>query len=245
MQVESAELRIARSPAPEPAALEAHYFSAFTRLKPDAHPPRVKVQFRRYASASARIRLQQGVLEVKIGDVLATAPDDVHQALAEILVSKLCRCRVPAASNRLYRQYLKRPDVRRDLERIRGIRGRKHVQAPDGAHYNLNDLFEELNLRYFFGLMPRPNLGWSQRISKTLLGHYDPIHNTIVLSRALDRPEVPRLAVDYVMFHEMLHIKHPTEQRGSRRCVHTRAFKHEERTFEGFEEAQQLLKHLF
>ncbi len=244
MQVESAELRIARSPAPDPPTLEAHYLSIFTRLKPDAHPPQVIIRFRRYASASARIRLQKGILEVKISDVLAPAPDEVHQALAEILVAKLCRCQVPIASNRLYRQYLKRPDVRRDLERIRGIRGRKRVEAPDGAHYNLNELFEELNLKYFFGLMPRPNLGWSQRTSKTLLGHYDPIHNTIVLSRELDRPDVPRLAVEYVLFHEMLHIKHPAEQRGSRRCVHTRAFKQEERTFQGFEQVQQLLKHL-
>jgi D-hexose-6-phosphate mutarotase len=76
-------------------------------------------------------------------------------------------------------------------------------------------MFEELNFRYFFGLMARPSLGWSRQDARTMLGHYDSSHNAIVLSRLLDRPETPRLAVEYVLFHEMLHLRHPVEHQGS------------------------------
>ena len=90
--------------------------------------------------------------------------------------------------------------------------------------------------------MARPRLGWSRRPSRTILGHYDPSHHTIVLSRLLDSPHAPERVVKYVLFHEMLHLRFPTEHRGARRCVHTREFKLAEKQFEGFEEVQRELK---
>lgn len=77
-----------------------------------------------------------------------------------------------------------------------------------------------------------------------MLGYYDPSHNVIVISRHLDRPDVPRLAIEYVMFHEMLHLRYPVDHRGTRRCVHTAEFRAAERAFHQHSEAQKLLKHL-
>jgi hypothetical protein len=46
------------------------------------------------------------------------------------------------------------------------------------------------------------------------------------------------------MYHEMLHLRHPVEHRGARRCVHTPEFKAAERQFERLAEAKQALKDL-
>jgi hypothetical protein len=62
------------------------------------------------------------------------------------------------------------------------------------------------------------------------------------LSRLLDRPDVPKLVVQYILFHEMLHLRFPVEHRGARRCVHTREFKQAEKQFPLLEEAKQILK---
>ncbi|MEO8097841.1 MAG: M48 family peptidase [Acidobacteriota bacterium] len=218
------------------------YARVFSELKPRTPLPEIKVQFRRYANASAQIKLDQNILLVRIADTLAAAPADVHQALAEILLSKLFRRPVPAASNERYRRYLNRREVRQDLDRVRGVRGRKQIEDPKGRHHDLLGMFDKLNFEYFFGLMSRPALGWTRQASRTLLGHYDPSHHAIVLSRILDRAEVPSLAVEYVLYHEMLHIRHPAEHRGVRRCVHTRAFKDEEKRFVQFKEAKLLLR---
>lgn len=226
----------------EPAAPAEIYRRVFRRLRPRTPLPEIRVEFRRYANANAQIRLDNGVLLVKLADTLGGAPEDVLEALAEILLSKLFRRPVPPASNDRYRRYLNRRDVRRSLDLVRQIRGRKQVEHPQGHLYNLEQMFEELNFRYFFGLMARPRLGWSPNASRTLLGHYDPSHNAIVLSRILDRPDTPRLAVEYVLYHEMLHLVHPAEHRGARRCVHTRAFKEAEKQFEHLKEAKALLK---
>jgi hypothetical protein len=168
----------------------------------------------------------------------------VIEALAEILLSKLFRRPVPAGSNERYRRYLNRRDVRRNLDLVRQVRGRKLVGQPAGDCYDLEQMFEDLNFRYFHGLMPRPLLGWSRQASRTMLGHYDPPHNAIVLSKILDRRETPRLAVEYVLFHEMLHLRYPAEHHGARRCVHTRAFKEAENQFERLREAKAFLRHL-
>jgi hypothetical protein len=216
----------------------------FREMRPRTPLPVIDVEFRRYANANAQIRLENGKLGVRLADTLAAAPEPVIEALAEILLSKLFHRPVPPASSTRYRRYLNSQEVRRSIDLVRQIRGRKRVQPPQGACYDLEPMFEDLNFRYFHGLMSRPLLGWSPNASRTLLGHYDAAHNTIVLSRILDRNVVPRLAVEYVLFHEMLHVRHPVEHTGSRRCVHTRAFKDAERQFDHFREAKALLRKL-
>jgi SprT-like family protein len=227
-----------------PATPEQIYARVFRQLRPRTPVPAIRIEIRRYANANAQVKLEDGTLLVRMADTLAGAPESVMEALAEILLAKLFRRPVPAASNDRYRRYLNRRDVRRSLDLVRQIRGRKRLRAPEGTHYNLEEMFEELNFRYFHGLMARPLLGWSPNASRTMLGHYDPPHNAIVLSRILDRPETPRAAVEYVLFHEMLHLRYPAENRGARRCVHTRAFKEAEREFERLAEAKALLRRL-
>ncbi len=224
--------------------MEDIYARVFRELRPRTPLPSIRVQFRRYANANAQVKLEDGSLDIRMADTLAEAPEPVMEALAEILLCKLFRRPVPAASNERYRRYLNRRDVRRSLDLVRQVRGRKQVRQPQGECYNLEEMFEELNFRYFHGLMSRPVLGWSRQASRTMLGHYDPPHNAIVLSGILDRPETPRLAVEYVLFHEMLHLRYPAEHEGARRCVHTRAFKDAEKQFENLRAAKTLLRAL-
>jgi hypothetical protein len=245
MQVECAAILTAQ---PETAAasetLEQIYQRVFRQLRPRTPLPAIRVQFRRYANANAQIQLELGTLRIRLADTLESAPGPVMEALAEILLAKLFRRPVPADSNERYRRYLNRRDIRRSLDLVRQIRGRKRVEGPQGVRYDLYEIFEELNFRYFHGLMARPILGWSPYASRTLLGHYDPSHNAIVLSRILDRADTPKLAVEYVLFHEMLHLRYPAEHRGARRCVHTRDFKDAERQFERLAEAKLMLRGL-
>lgn len=220
------------------------FLRVYRELRPRSPAPEVKVQIRRYANATARILLEPGLLTIRLADTLEGAPEGVIQALAEILISKLHRRVPPAGSQERYRRYLNNHDVRRNLDLVRRIRGRKVLLTPKGKHYDLDRLFETINFRYFHGLMMKPRLGWSPGASRTLLGHYDASHNAIVLSRVLDRAETPRLVVEYVMFHEMLHLRFPAEYTGTRRRVHTREFKQAERQFADLDLAVALLKKL-
>lgn len=213
-------------------------------LKPRTAPPDIHIQYRRFANANSSIRLEDGRLMVKLPDLLEGAPAPILEALAYILLSKLYRKPVPRIYAERYRRYLNGKEMRRCLQIVRQTRGRKFLSGPKGEHYDLEEIFEKLNLEHFYGLMARPALGWSPREARGTLGHYDPSHNAIILSKLLDSEKAARLAVEYVMFHEMLHLRYPVDHRGSRRCVHTPEFKEAEKRFPQFEEAKELLKRL-
>jgi hypothetical protein len=52
------------------------------------------------------------------------------------------------------------------------------------------------------------------------------------------------LALEYVMFQEMLHLRYPVDHTRARRCVHTMEFKEAERKFPDWKEAKEMLKRL-
>jgi hypothetical protein len=200
------------------------------------------VEFRRYANADSSIRLEDGRLTVRISDVLEGAPAPIVESLAYILLGKLYRRPVPRMYAHRYRLYLNRRDMRQKLQLVRQIRGRKVVSSPEGAARNLEEIFERLNREFFNGLLARPSLGWSRMRARIMLGHFDPSHNAIVISRVFDDASKPLLALEYVMFHEMLHLRYPVDHNGVRRRVHTREFRAAERAFPRLAEAKELLK---
>jgi hypothetical protein len=214
----------------------------FHELRPRTAVPQIRVRFCKFANANSSVRWDEAGLAFRITDVLEGAPAAILESLANILMAKLLRRTVPRIHAERYRRYLNRKEMRRSLQLVKQSRGRKFVSGPKGDVYDLQEIFEELNLAHFHGWMAQPLLGWSRRPSRVMLGHYDPSHNAIILSRLLDSVEVPRLAVEYVLFHEMLHLRFPVEHRGARRCVHTREFKDAERQFPQLKEAKQLLK---
>jgi len=223
---------------------EEIYARVFRELKPRSPVPELALEFCRFANADNFIRLHQGRLHVRMSDLLAGAPAPVIEALAYILLGKLYRKPVARMHAHRYRLYLNRRDIRRQAHLVRQIRGRKFISGPQGARYNLEEIFDRLNRDYFDGLLGRPLLGWSRQASRSMLGHFDPSHNAIVISRIFDQPRVPALALEYVMFHEMLHLRYPVEHQGVRRRVHTREFREAEKQFPRLKDAKEMLKQL-
>lgn len=223
--------------------LSTIFRQAYIELRPFAPLPLFEVRFFAFANLNNTIRLRQGRVLVRLSDLLEGAPDPVLHAIVHILLAKLYRLEIDPALAARFRKFAGSPAMTRQTHLIRQMRGRKRLHSPSGDHYHLEEIFEDLNQRFFHGLLARPRMTWSKDRSRQNLGHYDPAHNTIVVSRILDRRGVPKYAVEYLVFHEMLHLRHPVKLRGSRRCVHPRAFQEEEKLFPHLEEAKQYLKH--
>jgi len=206
--------------------------------------PPISVRFRRFTSLNTTIRLREGHVYVSLSDLLEGAPETVLRAIAHILLAKLYKKPIDPAHNHRYKRFASSAAVSRQAELIRGARGSKRYSGPQGRYYDLEEVFDSLNDRFFNGLMGRPELTWSEHNAKRSLGHYDAAHNTIVVSRVFDRPSSPRYAIEYLLYHEMLHLKYPVRMNGIRRCVHSREFKAEERQFPLLKEALAFLKRL-
>jgi hypothetical protein len=206
--------------------------------------PPIVVRFRRFTSLNTTIRLREGRILVSLSDLLEGAPERVIRAIAHILLAKLYRKPIDSAHNLRYKRFASSAAVTRQTELIRQARGTKRYTGPEGRYYNLEEVFDTLNFRFFGGLLGRPELTWSENLSRRSLGHYDAAHNTIVVSRVFDRPSSPRYAIEYLLYHEMLHLKHPVKMRGLRRCVHSADFKAEEKQFPQLKEAMAFIKRL-
>jgi len=216
----------------------------YRELRPRTPVPPMHVRFYSFVSINNTIRLREGELFVRVSDLLEGAPEPVLRAIAHILLAKLYRKPVDRTQSARYRRYVANHDIAAKARLVRQMRGRKQIHSASGHHYHLDEIFEDLNRRFFHGLMGRPQLTWSRDHARNRLGHYDPAHNAIVISRVFDHPRVPRFVVEYIVFHEMLHLKHPVKLHGSRRCVHSREFMAEERDFPELEQAQRFLKQI-
>ncbi len=220
------------------------FHQEYRELRPRAPIPALDIRFRRFTSLNTTIRLREGELHVRLSDLLENAPEAVLRAIAHILLAKLYRRPIAASHADRYRRYVSSDMMTRQAEHIRQTRGRKRIGSAQGHIYDLEEVFEAVNRRFFHGLLGRPTLTWSTQAARRMLGHYDAAHNTIVVSRIFDRPGTPRYAIEYLLYHEMLHLRHPVKVRGGRRCVHSREFQAEERLFPELELAKAYLKRL-
>lgn len=226
---------------PGELSLKTYFADAFRQIKRQ-EPPEIFVSFYPFAGLNHTIRIRKQRLYVRVSDIMRDAPPLVHRALAFILVSKLFNQRVGPEYQTLYRQYAYQPGVQRATDLARQLRGRKTLTGAVGRTHNLDKLFVRLNRRYFNNELEMPALSWSPRRSKRVLGHHDYAHEAIVISRLLDSPDVPELLVEYVLYHEMLHIKHRPRLLNGRRLYHTPAFRADERRFERYDEAMRELE---
>ena len=216
----------------------------YRALRPRAPMPPFDIRFRRFTSLNTTIRLREGRIKVNLSDILEGAPEPTLHAIAHILLAKLYRKPIDSLHNNRFRRFATSDAVVRQSERIRQTRGRKRISTARGEHYDLDEIFETLNARFFHGLMGKPLLTWSEHSARRLLGHYDAAHNTIMISRVFDRRTTPRYAVEYLMYHEMLHLRHPVKAKNGRRCVHSREFQQDERLFPELDLAKKFLKTL-
>lgn len=214
----------------------------FRELRPRSAVPELRVEFFSFANINNTIRLREGRLLVRVSDLLEGAPDYVLRAIAHILLAKMYRKPIDREHATRYRRYVSSQHMARKAHLVRQMRGRKRIASAQGRFYDLDAIFEKLNRQFFHGLLARPLMTWSSERARNRLGHYDPAHNAIVISRVFDHARVPEYALEYIVYHEMLHLKHPVKLRGSRRCVHSSEFQAEERGFPQLEAAKQFLR---
>lgn len=110
-----------------------------------------------------------------------------------------------------------------------------------GRVHDLAESFERVNGQYFGGRLARPKLTWNQTLTVRKFGHYQPSRDTIMISASLDSDRVPAFALDFVMYHEMLHKWHGIMYLNGRRVAHSGAFREDERRYPRWQEAERVL----
>ncbi len=201
----------------------------------------VSVEWGRGKSLRHTIQMgKRNFLLVRLSPLMAQAPENVVKALAVLLLAKIFRFKADSVFRKVYNAYVDEhimPQMPAVTHRV------SSRYSPKGNYFNLEEIFDELNSRYFNARLPKPVLGWSLRPAYTRLGFYDRKRNLLVISQIFDHKKTPREIVEYLMYHEMLHIYIPVQQgRGQRRLVHTAEFKRLEQQFPNYEKIEKWIK---
>lgn len=237
----------AREKRPRAATLpggDRIFHRIFTRLGCQGRPPRFVVELYPYANLAHTMRLREETAQVRLSDILRDAPLPVIEAAAAILLAQMYRRRVPAELRDLYRQFALAHSTRRHIARVRRKRARRIAHNPRGASHDLGPMFAALNLEYFGGRLNRPRLGWSGRPWRSQFGCFDPSLDQIIMNNRLDRPDVPSYAVEFILYHEMLHVKHPLRAAACGLQAHSAEFRAEEKRFKNYSRARAFLEHV-
>jgi hypothetical protein len=104
----------------------------------------------------------------------------------------------------------------------------------------LLESFNKNNQLFFEGFMEIPNLKWGKNAIRNF-GSYDYGTDTISINPVLKNYSQ---ALDYVMYHEMLHKKFKYNTKNNRSFHHTNEFKLEENKFPNKNEIENLLKNI-
>lgn len=222
--------------------IKSFYKEAFQIYDGKRPIPDIEVRFYPYIGINHTIRVRDGKIFVRIAEICRAIPPNAQKALAFILVAKLLRKKVSPEAREIYSNFIKTQEIRALATENKRARGRKIISSANGDFYNLDEMFASLNRNYFQDKLPKPVLSWSARKTYRILGHHDSTHETVIISKSLDDKKVPKYVVEYVLFHEMLHIFHPTEHRGGRRFNHTPQFRRNERKYAYFEEAENWIE---
>lgn len=169
---------------------------------------------------------RSGTVKVRLHHMFLLAPPDVLRSVAQFIRRPTVACR----------QHLN-AYVRQNRHLIGGQpRERAWLNLSHrGFHFNLKEIYDRLNRQYFDGLL-KATITWGRSRNRARrhsidFGCYDPSLEIIRINPALDRPWVPRLFVDYVVYHEMLHAYLGIREANGRREVHSPEFLEEERAF--------------
>ena len=120
----------------------------FTRLGCEGRPPRFRVEFYPYSSLTLTIRRREEVVFVRFSDLLRRAPLPVLEAGAALLLSRVYRRRAPAALVEPYLEYSRSGRTRSRMNRMRLRRVRPRHAGARGLHFDLEEMFDELNGKY-------------------------------------------------------------------------------------------------
>jgi hypothetical protein len=122
---------------------------------------------------------------------------------------------------------------------------RQFAFQEQGRHFDLREIFDKLNARYFRNRLKGYRIEWGRKrrerpAIEIVFGTIQEEDRLIRIHPLLDRAFVPRWFVEYVIYHEMLHaVVRDRYTAGGKRIIHHDEFYEKERKFRWFKRAKR------
>ena len=188
-----------------------------------------------------KIHLNNKYVKVYVSFVCKDLPDNYFISLSQLLFRKITGQPISAEiKNAIYSS-----EENFLVNDKKNYVAQNYNKAAQGNLFDLEEIFKQLNEKYFNNKLTMPQVRWSLRNNRRRLGFYDLNRNLLVINRLLDQRAIPQYVIEGIMHHEMLHIIHPIQHQNGRRIIHSRAFKNDEKKFKQYMELKKWLKQEF
>jgi predicted metal-dependent hydrolase len=213
---------------------------AFCRIGKKYGFESVIVRFRPFREFKTRWRKDPRHVYVEIPDYLEDAPKKVLENMAEMIFLQITKQPWKDDQKELA-DWTSSEEFVKNKQAIYIARARNITDSPIGTHRDLRESYERLISQGFAERDKDLKITWTKKKNMWKLGHCSPLLKVIIISAALDSPNVPEFVCDYILYHELLH----TKQSGKPFSVgHGADFKEQEKQYPKREEAEKLLKNL-
>ncbi|EKR09902.1 SprT-like domain-containing protein [Leptospira kirschneri] len=197
-----------------------------------------EIKFYPYSNLGSSIRVSSEKLEFKIHSSYLNSEPETLQSVIDLLLFKLLKHPIPDQLEEAIRRFYENHTD----QKINSNRNRKQVQRSSSQNKKLRDILEKLNDSYLKIDLSNLEIFWGKSKSTTRLGHYDPTHNMIVINPILSIQSVPDFVLEYIVFHELLHVYFPVVRKKGRNVIHGKEFKKLEKKFLHYKQANVWLK---
>lgn len=178
----------------------------------------------KFKGYNANVKLSRNTLTFNLSKKWKSVNREIKIGLLQSLLVKLFKVKKPTDNIEMYNSFLRHI----------------HIAIPKTkSHPILEESFDRVNSRYFYGLIEKANLVFGKE-SSNQLGLYDYGTDTITIS-ALLRDIAPEI-LDYIMYHEILHKKYKFINKNGKSYHHTPEFRRKEKEFENSSLIEEELK---
>ncbi|WP_425529219.1 SprT-like domain-containing protein [Leptospira stimsonii] len=197
---------------------------------------KVRYKFYPYANLGSAIRISPGILEFKIHS--SYAKSDSLEAVVELLLYKLLKLPIPETIEEKIQNFYELHSKEKSERKKR----RKKIESSDSKNAILKEMLHRINETYLGIDLSDIEIYWGKGSSRTRLGHFDPSHRMIVINPILGRQVVPDFVLEYIVFHELLHVYIPATRKNGKNVIHGKEFRSLERKYPDYLRANQWLK---
>ena len=184
---------------------------------------------------------RRGLMELRISDYLAGAPEPVLISLMGTISNMIAR--KPFVYEEEYTEWVTSDEFPLRNRETYLRRSKNLSRTPAGKVYNIVDSVDRL---LDMGLLKPADIdnsffSWTVRPNVGRIGFCSTMMKVVGISSALDDPSTPEYVLDYVVYHESLHLRQGYRPQ---KRAHDSDFRREERAFPRYREAERCLRGL-
>lgn len=181
-----------------------------------------------------------GWIKFEISDYVKDAPKEVLTGLATTVFTRLSgKCDRNYPKEML--NWITSDEFVKSRQPVYLMRSRNMIKSTEGKHKNLTNSYQRL---IDLGLIKKDNnlfLTWTQTPNIKRIGYCSVLMKTIVISSVFDSDIIPDYVLDYVLYHEMIHLNKGFDPFGKRHGIDFRVLEY---LHPQHEEAEQYLRKL-